>query len=81
MSGTLMAARGPRALLTCCPAISTAPMNVTAGHAEIRAPSSPYPAPYTYHLSGPHAIRGYVEALGGTVDVVARVGDWTVRVA
>jgi hypothetical protein len=23
------------------------------------------------------AIRGYVEALGGTVDVVARVGDWT----
>jgi DNA-binding XRE family transcriptional regulator len=27
------------------------------------------------------AIRGYVEALGGTVDVVARVGDWTVRVA
>jgi hypothetical protein len=22
-------------------------------------------------------IRGYVEALGGTVDVVARVGDWT----
>jgi hypothetical protein len=27
------------------------------------------------------AIRGYVEALGGTVDVVARVGDWTVRAA
>ena len=27
------------------------------------------------------AIRGYVEALGGTVDVVARVGDRTVRVA
>jgi DNA-directed RNA polymerase specialized sigma subunit len=27
------------------------------------------------------AIRGYVEALGGTVDVVAHVGDWTVRVA
>ena len=27
------------------------------------------------------AIRRYVEALGGTVDVVARVGDWTVRVA
>jgi hypothetical protein len=27
------------------------------------------------------AIRGYVEALGGTVDVVARVGDWTVKVA
>ena len=25
------------------------------------------------------AIRGYVQALGGTVDVVARVGDWTVR--
>ena len=25
--------------------------------------------------------RGYVEALGGTVDVVARVGDWTVKVA
>ena len=27
------------------------------------------------------AIRGYVEALGGTVDVVAHVGDWTVKVA
>ena len=27
------------------------------------------------------AVRGYVEALGGTVDVVARVGDWTVKVA
>ena len=27
------------------------------------------------------AIRSYVEALGGTVDVVARVGDWTVKVA
>ena len=27
------------------------------------------------------AIRGYVEALGGTVHIVARVGDWTVRVA
>jgi DNA-directed RNA polymerase specialized sigma subunit len=27
------------------------------------------------------AIRGFVEALGGTVDVVARVGDWTVKVA
>ena len=27
------------------------------------------------------AIRGYVEALGGTVDVVARVGDWTIKVA
>jgi chemotaxis protein histidine kinase CheA len=27
------------------------------------------------------AIRGYVEALGGTVDVVARVGDGTVKVA
>ncbi|HEY1623146.1 MAG TPA: helix-turn-helix domain-containing protein [Streptosporangiaceae bacterium] len=27
------------------------------------------------------AIRGYVEALGGTVDVVARVGDVTVKVA
>ncbi len=27
------------------------------------------------------AIRGHVEALGGTVDVVARVGDWTVKVA
>jgi DNA-directed RNA polymerase specialized sigma subunit len=26
------------------------------------------------------AIRGYVEVLGGTVDVVARVGDWTVKV-
>jgi hypothetical protein len=26
-------------------------------------------------------IRGYVEALGGTVDVVARAGDWTVKVA
>jgi predicted XRE-type DNA-binding protein len=27
------------------------------------------------------AIREYVEVLGGTVDVVARVGDWTVKVA
>ena len=27
------------------------------------------------------AIRGYVEALGGTVDVIARVGDWTIIVA
>ena len=27
------------------------------------------------------AIRGYVEALGGTVDIVAGVGDRTVRVA
>jgi len=27
------------------------------------------------------AIRGYVEALGGMVDVVAKVGDWTVRIA
>ena len=26
-------------------------------------------------------IRGYVEALGGTVDVIARVGDWTIKVA
>jgi hypothetical protein len=34
-----------RARLTCCMAISNAPMNATAGQAEIRAPSSPYPAP------------------------------------
>jgi predicted XRE-type DNA-binding protein len=27
------------------------------------------------------AIRGYVEALGGTVDVIARVGSWTIKVA
>jgi predicted XRE-type DNA-binding protein len=27
------------------------------------------------------AIRAYVEALGGTVDVIAHVGDWTIRVA
>jgi predicted XRE-type DNA-binding protein len=27
------------------------------------------------------AIRDYVEALGGTVDVIARVGDWTIKVA
>jgi transcriptional regulator with XRE-family HTH domain len=27
------------------------------------------------------ALYRYVEALGGTVDVVARVGDWTVRAA
>jgi len=27
------------------------------------------------------AIRGYVEALGGTVDVIARVGDWTIKIA
>ena len=44
-AGTLMAARGPRARLTCCMAISTEPMNATADQAEISAPSSPYPAP------------------------------------
>lgn len=27
------------------------------------------------------AVRAYIEALGGTVDVMARVGDWTVKVA
>jgi len=27
------------------------------------------------------AVRAYIEALGGTVDVLARVGDWTVKVA
>jgi predicted XRE-type DNA-binding protein len=27
------------------------------------------------------AIRSYVEALGGTVDVIASVGDWTIKVA
>jgi hypothetical protein len=27
------------------------------------------------------AVRGYVEALGGTVDVIAWVGDWTIKVA
>jgi len=27
------------------------------------------------------AVRAYVEALGGTVDVIARVGDWTIKVA
>jgi hypothetical protein len=26
------------------------------------------------------AIRGSVEALGGSVDVIARVGDWTIKV-
>jgi hypothetical protein len=38
-------ARGTRARLTCCIAISTEPMNATAGQAEISAPSSPHPAP------------------------------------
>ncbi len=41
----LMAARGLRARLTCCMAISTAPMNATVGQAEISAPSSSYLAP------------------------------------
>jgi predicted XRE-type DNA-binding protein len=27
------------------------------------------------------AVRAYIEALGGTVDVLARVGDWTVKIA
>jgi len=27
------------------------------------------------------AVRAYVEAFGGTVDVIAHVGDWTIRVA
>ena len=26
-------------------------------------------------------LRGYITALGGTVDVVANVGDWSVKVA
>jgi chemotaxis protein histidine kinase CheA len=30
--------------------------------------------------AGLGAVRGYVEALGGTVDVIARVGDWTIKV-
>jgi len=44
-AGPMMAARATRARLTCCMAISTEPMNATAGHAEISAPTSPYPAP------------------------------------
>jgi hypothetical protein len=44
-AGPMVAARGPRARLTCCMAISTAPVNATAGQAEISAPSSPYPVP------------------------------------
>ena len=44
-AGTLVAARGPRERRTSCMAISTAPMNATAGQAEISAPSSPYPDP------------------------------------
>lgn len=27
------------------------------------------------------AVRAYIEALGGTVEVMARVGDWTIKVA
>jgi DNA-binding XRE family transcriptional regulator len=27
------------------------------------------------------AVRGYIEALGGTVDVIARLGDWTIKIA
>ncbi|MGH3273646.1 MAG: helix-turn-helix domain-containing protein [Streptosporangiaceae bacterium] len=27
------------------------------------------------------AVRAYVEALGGTVDIIAHVGDWTIKVA
>jgi len=45
LCGTLAAACGPRERRTSCMAISTAPMNATAGQAEISAPSSPYPAP------------------------------------
>jgi len=41
----MLAARGTRARLTCCTAISTVPMKATAGQAEISAPSSPYRAP------------------------------------
>jgi hypothetical protein len=44
-SGTAVAACGPRERRTSCMAISTEPMNATAGQAEISAPSSPYPAP------------------------------------
>ncbi len=32
-------------------------------------------------ITGLDAVRAYIEALGGTVDVMARVGDWTVKVA
>jgi len=44
-AGTVVAARGPRERRTSCAAISTVPMNATAGQAEISAPSSPYPDP------------------------------------
>ncbi len=27
------------------------------------------------------AVRAYVQTLGGTVDVIAHVGDWTIKVA
>src|SRR3984893_3573936 len=42
-AGVAVTARGTRARRTCCMAISTEPMNATAGHAEISAPSRPYP--------------------------------------
>ncbi len=44
-AGTSAARRGPRARRTSVIAISTAPMNATAGHAEITAPSTPNRAP------------------------------------
>jgi predicted XRE-type DNA-binding protein len=32
-------------------------------------------------ISEMDAVRAYIEALGGSVDVIAHVGDWTIKVA
>jgi hypothetical protein len=54
---------------------------VAVGQAEGRTPSLTAAVVQHGKVTEVDAIRGYVEALGGTVDVVARVGDWTVKVA
>jgi hypothetical protein len=54
-AGTLVTGRGARDRRTCCIAISTEPMNATAGHAEISALSTSYPAPKA--VSAPTVVR------------------------
>jgi hypothetical protein len=57
--------------------------NISPGLAAVKRGESDFPEQNrcSTGVTEVDAIRGYVEALGGTVDVVARVGDWTVRVA
>src|SRR5580692_3392179 len=67
-------AREPGPAEAASPLASTRP-----GNSRLRIRTSP-----TFSSASntwpPGCHDGYVEALGGTVDVVARVGDWTVKV-